>query len=108
MRRLLLLVGTLAACAPARPPAPALFSPQLASDRSLVTGAVIGMWPDSAGSYFVVLDKAGRAYRVLLPAPTGRYTRAGMTMVPGKTVTAWCRGVGTDLTADSVRVEPGP
>lgn len=109
------MVAGLLGCASAQPNVaipgrpPALFSPQLASDRSVVVGAVLSTWSDTAGLHLVVLDKVGRAFRLLLPAQTGRYTGSGMTMrASGDTVTAWCRGAGADLVADSIRVEGGP
>lgn len=106
MRALLwttLLVGCARLAAPP-PLSPALFSPQLANDRSIVVGRVLGAAiPDTLGNpHIVVVDTAGRSY----PMRVVRLTGSDMQMHVGDTVTAWCHGAGADLVADSVRVEP--
>lgn len=98
---LLLLSCARSAPAPLRA---ALFSPQLASDRSIVVGRVLGAAiPDTLGNpHIVVVDTAGRPY----PMRVVRLTGSDMQMHVGDRVTAWCHGAGADLIADSVRVEP--
>ena len=97
-----LIVGAFAlACAANPEPEPAQFSPQLASDRSLVVGGVLSKEVDPRGVRVVIVDRAGRPYHVLVL----RLTRAGMTLETGDDVTAWCHGAGDDLVADSMRVD---
>src|SRR2546429_9360062 len=100
--RLLALLGALTACAHGAPE-PALFSPQMASDRSVVVGRVLAVYPDSLGlgPAIVVVDTNDRPYRMRVTRLTG----SGMQMYAGNRVTAWCRGVGPAMVADSVRVE---
>jgi len=98
LRLIVLLVG--GACAH-QALQPALFSPQLASDQLLVTGTVLALTPDSAGLYVVVVVAPNRTYRLLLPASAS----GPRVLQTGSIVTAWCRGAGTDLVADSIRVD---
>src|SRR5437660_10156509 len=53
-------------CASHRPLEPALFSPQMASDRSIVVGRILGApMSDSLGwPHIVVMDTAGRPYQL--------------------------------------------
>lgn len=108
--RALLWTALLVGCAPKAAPPPltaALLSPQLASDRSVVVGRVLGAAvPDADGNpHIVVIDTAGHSYRLLVV----RHTAAGMQqMHPGDRVTAWCHGAEANLVADSMRVEPSP
>src|SRR2546429_4138772 len=90
-------------CASHKPLEPALFSPQMANDRSIVVGRILGApMPDSLGwPHIVVMDTTGRPYQLRVI----RNTAGNMKMVAGLRVTAWCHGVGPGMVADSVRVE---